>query len=207
MEIIVDTSAMLKIGYGLYVLTAVENGRDNGCIINTVMQVTSSPLCVAIAVNKSNYTHDMIVNTGKFNISVITESASFDLFKRFGFADGRKTDKFSGYASFKRSSNGVAYITESVNAYISAEVSEKIDLGTHTMFIADVTDSAILSAEPSATYDYYHANIKPAPDKPKRSGWRCKICGYVYEGDELPDDYVCPLCKHGAVDFEKIDIK
>lgn len=201
-----NNSAMFKIGYGLYVLTAAENGRDNGCIINTVMQITSSPIRVAIAVNKSNYTHDIIAETGKFNLSVITESASFDLFKRFGFATGREVDKFADYAAYARSTNGLLYITESVNAYISANVVQQINSGTHTLFIADVTDADIISDEPSATYSYYHANIKPAPEKPKRSGWRCKICGYVYEGDELPDDYVCPLCKHGAADFEKIDI-
>lgn len=201
-----NTSAMFKIGYGLYVLTATENGHDNGCIINTVMQITSMPLRVEIAVNKSNYTHDIIKRTGKFNLSIIDESASFDLFRRFGFSTGREIDKFADYAAHARSANGLPYITESVNAYLSANVVQQIDAGTHTLFIADVADSEVISDEPSATYDYYHANIKPAPEKPKRSGWRCKICGYIYEGDELPDDYVCPLCKHGAADFEKIDI-
>lgn len=201
-----NTSAMFKIGYGLYVLTAAENGCNNGCIINTVMQITSSPLRVEIAVNKSNYTHDIIVKTGKFNLSVITESASFDLFKRFGFVTGRETDKFADYAAYARSANGLLYITESVNAYLSCNVVQQIDAGTHALFIADVVDAEIISDEPSATYDYYHANIKPAPEKPKRAGWRCKICGYIYEGDTLPNDYVCPLCKHGSEDFEKIDI-
>ena len=203
-----DTKAMFKIGYGLYVLTAQENGFDNGCIINTVSQVTSTPNRISIAVNKVNKTHDMILSTGKFNVSVLTTSAPFDIFKAFGFRSGKDTDKFADFSSVKRSENGIFYITEHTNAYISANVISSIDLGTHTMFIADVTDCEVLSDEQSVSYDYYHKNIKPKPDNSKKTAkvfYRCTICGYIYEGDELPADFICPLCKHPASDFERVE--
>ena len=202
-----NTNAMFKIGYGLYVLTAKENGFDNGCIINTVTQVTANPNRITVAVNKANKTHDMIAATGEFNVSVLTEAASFELFKWFGFRSGRDVDKFDGYDSVKRSENGLFYITETTNAYISARVISSTDLGTHTLFLADVTDCDILSDAASATYDFYHKNIKPKPEVKKTAKvfYRCKICGYIYEGDELPADYICPLCKHPASDFERVE--
>jgi flavin reductase (DIM6/NTAB) family NADH-FMN oxidoreductase RutF len=202
-----DTKALFKIGYGLYVLTAHENGKDNGCIINTVMQVTSDPCMIAIAVNKQNYTNEMISRTRKFNVSTLAEGVSFDLFKRFGFQSGKDFNKFSDFYNTKRSPNGVLYITENTNSFISAYVQQEIDLKTHTMFIAQLVEAECLSDIPTVTYDFYQKNIKPRPEKqsdsPKK-GWRCKICGYIYEGENLPQDFICPLCKHGAQDFEKI---
>ena len=199
-----DPKSMFKIGYGLYVLTANSNGKDNGCIINTAIQVTSQPNRISICLNKLNYTHDMIVKDGKFNISVIDETASFDLFKHFGFASGKDKDKFADFDSYKKSENGLLYICENTNAFISGKVFETVDLGTHTMFLADVTDGEVLSDNKTCTYDYYQSNTKPKPEKKKVKGYRCRICGYVYEGEELPEDFICPICKHGASDFEKI---
>lgn len=199
-----NNKAMYKLGYGLYVLTAKDE-KDNGCIINTAMQVTTTPNRISITVNKQNYTHDMIVSTGVFNLSVISESVDFNMFQHFGFQSGRDTDKLSDFTDKAQSANGLYYITNGTNAYLSGKVVQAIDLGTHTMFIADVTDGDVLSEETSVTYDYYQKNIKPKPEKkPEAKGYRCTICGYIYEGDVLPDDFVCPICKHGAVDFEKI---
>lgn len=199
-----DTNALFNIGYGLYVLTACEGQKDNGCIINTVMQVTSNPLQIAIAVNKQNYTAGMIQKTKKFNVSILTEDSSFEIFKRFGFQSGKTADKFAGFHDTKRSPNGLLYVTQNTNAFMSAYVKQEIDLGTHILFIGQLVASEILSDRPTVTYAYYQKNIKPKPQEAKKSGWRCKICGYVYEGEELPQDYICPLCKHGAEDFEKI---
>ena len=199
-----DTSALFKIGYGLYVLSCNEQGKDNACIVNTVMQVTSDPLQLAVCVNKNNYTCEMIQHTKKFNVSVLTESANFDLFKNFGFQCGRLVDKFLNFLDVKRSNNGVFYITKNTNAYFSAYVQQEIDLGSHIMFIAQIVEAEVLSGESTLTYDYYHKNIKPASQVSNKSGWKCKICGYVYEGENLPLDFICPICKHGAIDFEKI---
>ena len=199
-----DTNALFKIGYGLYVLTAHENGKDNGCIINTVMQVTSNPCMIAIAVNKQNYTNGMLSRTRKFNVSTLAEGVKFDLFKRFGFQSGREVNKFEAFYDVKRSNNGVLYITQNTNSYMSAYVQQEIDLGTHTMFIAQLVDSVCFNDIPTVTYDFYQKNIKPKPESTQKSGWRCKICGYIYEGENLPADFICPLCKHGAADFEKI---
>lgn len=193
---------MFKISYGLYVLTAKDGDKSNGCIINTLQQVTTTPNKVTIAVNKNNYTHDMIIKTNKFNASILSEKATFDIFKHFGFQSGRDTDKFADYPA-EISENGIPYITEGSVGFISAEVISTVDLGTHTLFIADVTDGRVISDDSSATYDYYHKHIKESPVK-KSKGWVCKICGYVYEGEELPDDFICPVCKHGAADFEKL---
>lgn len=201
-----NSQAMFKISYGLYVLTAKDGDKDNGCIVNTLSQVTSTPNAVSITVNKQNHTHDMILKTGKFNVSMLSTACNFEVFKRFGFQSGRDADKFEGYDKVARSENGILYITEATNAYISAEVFQSVDLGTHTIFFAKVTDMDVLSEEDSLTYDYYHKNVKPQPEAPKKSGWRCKICGYVYEGEELPEGYVCPLCKHGVEDFEKVEV-
>ena len=200
-----DNRAMFKIGYGLYVLTCEEDGKDNGCIINTTIQVTTTPNRVSVTVNKNNYTCHMIKRQTKFNVSMLTQSADFEIFKHFGFVSGGSVDKFKDYDKARRSANGVMYITEHTNAYISCKVCDMVDLGSHIMFIADVTDGELLSDEKSVTYDYYHENIKPKPEaSEKKSGYRCKICGYVYEGEPLPEDFICPICKHGAADFEKI---
>lgn len=201
----VDISAMFKIGYGLYVLTCEEDGKDNGCIINTTIQVTNNPNRISVTVNKNNYTCRMIKRQKKFNISILTEAASFDVFKRFGFVSGGATDKFKDYTEFKRAENGISYITEATNAYISGKVVKEIDLESHIMFIADVTDCKVFSDENSLTYAYYHKNIKPKPENSEqKSGYRCTVCGYVYEGEILPDNYICPICKHGSDVFEKI---
>lgn len=202
-----NTNAMFKIGYGLYVLTAKENGFDNGCIINTVSQVTADPNRITVAVNKANKTHDMIISSGEFNVSILSTSATFDIFKAFGFRSGKDVDKFSDFKAVERSNNGLYYITDSTNAYISAKVVSATDLGTHTLFLADVTDCDVLSDATSVTYDYYHKNIKPKPEVKKTSKvyYRCKICGYIYDGDELPADFICPLCKHPASDFERVE--
>ena len=200
-----NTNALFNIGYGLYILTANEGEKDNGCIINTAIQVTSDPLQIAIAVNKKNYTNEMIQRTRKFNISVLTENAKFEIFKQFGFQSGRDVEKFASFYDTKRSPNGVLYITQATNAFMSAYVKQEIDLGTHSLFIGQLVASEVLSSEPTATYTYYHNFIKPKPEnKNTTKGWRCKICGYIYEGETLPADYICPICKHGAADFEKI---
>ena len=198
-----NNDVMFKIGYGLYVLTACDE-KDNGCIINTVMQVTSNPLQVAIAVNKKNYTNEMIRKTRKFNLSILSEKSNFELYRHFGFQSGRDVDKFAKFMDVKRSPNGVLYITQGTNAYISAYVQQEIDLGTHSMFIAQLVAAESLSDDKSATYDYYQKCIKQKPQETLKKGWRCKICGYIYEGEDLPADYICPICKHGAADFEKI---
>lgn len=200
----IRNEAMFKLSYGLFVLTATENGKDNGCIINTASQITDNPKRMTIAVNKSNYTCGMIERTKKFTVSVLSQEATFDIFKRFGFASGKDTDKFTGHNDHYRTENGTFFICEGTNAYISCTVTETIDCGSHILFIADVTEAETLSDVPSATYQYYFDNIKPKPEAPKKKGFVCKICGYVYEGDELPEDFVCPLCKHGADDFEEL---
>ncbi|MDD3164756.1 MAG: flavin reductase [Oscillospiraceae bacterium] len=199
-----DKKAMYALTYGLFVVTAREGDKDNGCITNTVGQVTTTPNRISLAVNKANYTHDMIVRTGLFNVSILSEDASFDTFRHFGFQSGRDTDKFAGFTDCARAENGLSYVTAGVNAWLSAKVVQTIDLGTHTLFIADVTDGGVLTDVPAATYAYYQAHIKPAPTQPAKTGWRCKICGYIYEGETLPPDFICPICKHGADDFEKI---
>ena len=200
-----DLNALNHISYGLYVLSVRLGDKDNGCIVNTVTQVTSSPTRIAVTVNKQNLTHDVLLHTGSFNVSVISESAKFALFKRFGFQSGRDADKFDGLSGMRRAANQIAYITEGISAYLSAKVISSVDLGTHTLFIAEVTECEVLSEDAPMTYAYYHANVKPKPEEsPAAKGFRCKICGYIYEGDELPPDFICPWCQHGVEDFEKI---
>ncbi|MCL2242908.1 MAG: flavin reductase [Treponema sp.] len=201
----IDANAMSKISYGLFVLTAKDGAKDNGCIINTAIQITSSPLRISITVNKANYTHDMIVKTGAFNISVLSESAPFRIFKQFGFSSGKDMDKFADSGYEDRASNGILYVKEHANCMIAGKVADSHDYGSHTMFIADVTQSIVLSDERSVTYQYYFDNIKPKPQihSGNKKGYVCKICGYVHEGD-LPQGFICPLCKHGAEDFEPI---
>lgn len=203
-----DNQALFKLSYGLFVLTARDGEKDNGCIINTAIQAASTPNQLSICVNKANYTHDMIVKTGIFTVSILTQKASFDIFKRFGFASGRDVDKFADYAECKRGENSVYYITEATNAYISVKVSKTEDLGSHTIFVGEITDMEVLTEEPSVTYAYYFQHIKPKPEASAspsgKTVWRCKICGYEYEGEEIPEDYICPICKHPASDFEKV---
>ena len=202
-----NKKAMYNLTYGLFVLTARSEGRDSGCIINTAGQVTSTPNRISIAVNKDNFTHDLVKASGKFNISILSEAADFGLFQHFGFQSGRNVDKFADFADCKRSENGLFYVTRGTNAYISATVEQTIDLGSHTLFIAAVDDMEILSEIPSATYSYYQSSIKPKPQPAaaqNKTTWRCTVCGYVYEGETLPPDFVCPLCKHPASDFEKV---
>ncbi len=202
-----DKATMYKLTYGLFVLTSGSEGKDSGCIINTAGQVTSDPNRISIAVNKANFTHDLVRESGRFNISVLSQEADFSLFKHFGFQSGRDVDKFAGFPDCARSANGLYYVTRGTNGFISARTEQTIDLDTHTLFIASVKDMKVLSDVPSATYAYYQSSIKPRPEKPKASGktvWRCSVCGYIYEGEELPADFICPLCKHPASDFEKV---
>ena len=201
-----NENAMFKLSYGLFILSARENGKDNGCIINTVTQVTVSPNRLTVVVNKQNHTHDMIMNTKKFAVSVLSEKTSMDTIKLFGFQSGKTADKFRGIP-FERDLNGIAYVKDGANAYISCDVVKTFDFGTHTQFLADVKDCDIINEDESVTYSYYHKYIKPKPNKEetKVKGYRCKICGYVYEGETLPPDYICPICKHPASDFEKIE--
>lgn len=204
-----NKKAMYKLSYGLFVVTAREWGKDNGCIINTAIQAASTPNQISICVNKDNLTHDMIMNTGIFTISVISKEATFDLFKHFGFQSGKTVDKFADYTNCKRGENTLYYITEGTNAYISVKVTTTQDLGSHTMFIGEITDMDVLSDAPSATYEYYMNEIKPKPQavgttESGQTVWRCTICGYEYVGEELPEDFICPLCKHPASDFEKV---
>ena len=203
-----NKKAMYNLTYGLFVLTARSEGRDSGCIINTAGQVTSTPNRISIAVNKDNFTHDLVKASGRFNISILSEAADFGLFQHFGFQSGRTVDKFADFTDCKRSENGLFYVTRGTNAYISATVEQTIDLGSHTLFIAAVDDMEVLSDVPSATYSYYQSSIKPKPQPAaaqNKTTWRCTVCGYVYEGETLPPDFVCPLCKHPASDFEKVN--
>lgn len=194
-----DQKAMYQLTYGLFVLSAKDK-KDNGCIINTAGQVTTSPNRITIAVNKQNYTNDMIQKTGLFNLSVLDQSAPFSLFRQFGFQSGRDTDKMTS-GSYTRSENGILYLTEYTSAYLSGKVVETLDLGTHMLYLADVTDAAMISGKEPVTYSYYQKNIKPVQEQKKKTGWVCRICGYVYEGESLPDDFICPFCKHSADDF------
>jgi len=199
-----NMSALFKIGYGLYVVTSNDGKKDNGLIVNTVMQVTNTPEKIAVTINKQNYSHDTIKETGIMNVNCLTTEAPFKVFEAFGFVSGKNTDKFAG-CSPERSANGLVVLPRFINAYLSLKVEQYIDLGTHGMFICSVTEAEVISDKESVTYDYYHKNIKPKPQKKAVKGYVCKICGYVYEGEELPADFVCPLCKHGASDFEPIE--
>jgi len=198
-----DSKALYKLTYGLFLLTAQEDGRDNGCIINTAIQVANDPTRISIACIKGNCTHDMILATGQFNLSVLSTDAEFSLFKHFGMQSGRNVDKFADFTDVARSANGLYYLTKSANAFLSCKVTESHDLGSHTLFVGELVDAEVLSKTPSATYAYYHSTIKTAAAKPAaKKGWKCRICGYVYEGDPLPEGFICPICKHGAEDFE-----
>lgn len=200
-----DTKSLFKLTYGLYLLTANHNGKDNGCIINTAVQVANSPDRIAVSVTKGSLTENMIKESRKFNISAISTDAEFSLFEHFGMKSGRDIDKFADFTDVKRSPNELFYLTKWANAYISVYVQEIVDLGSHTLFIGQMVGGEVLSDKESCSYAYYHANIKPKPAASSGvKGWRCTICGYEYEGEELPSDFICPLCKHPASDFEKM---
>lgn len=208
-----DNNVMFKLSYGLFVLSSKLGEKQSGCIVNTVMQQTAQPNRISVTVNKNNFTADLIKKSGKFTVSVIDESAEFSLFENFGFRSGRDTDKFADISDKAVDENGIYYITKGVNSFISASVAETKDLGTHILFIADVVGGEVLSDNASMTYAYYFANVKPKPEKAESKGksWVCKICGWVYDEEktgipfeELPDDWVCPLCKHPKSDFELI---
>ena len=206
-----SNDAITKIGYGLYVLIAREGEKDNGCICNVVAQLTSSPMQMMIAVNKKNLTHDMILRTARFNVCCLTEHTPMKVFQHFGFQSGRDVNKFEECEVEMRSSNGLLYLPKYTNAYLSGQVNYAKDLGTHTLFIADITEAMHLSDDPSLTYAYYQQHIKPQPSNPQtlepsnKKRWVCEVCGYVYEGDELPDDFICPWCKHGKSDFKLME--
>ena len=199
-----DKKAMYNLTYGLYILTARDGEKDNGCIINTACQVTTEPNRITICVNKNNFTHDIILKTGLFNISMLTEKSEFETYKHWGFQSGRAVDKVLPIY-YMRADNGVIYIKDECNAYLSCKVVSSTDLGTHTLFLADVTDGAVFNNDPSATYAFYQKNIKEssASKAPEQKGWICTVCGYVYEGEELPSDFICPWCNHDASYFEK----
>ena len=199
-----NTKVMHNLTCGLFMLSSKSGDKTGGCIINTVMQVTSKPLRITITVNKANNTHDLIAQSGVFAVSLLSEEAPFGLFQHFGFQSSRDVDKFAGL-SVGTDCNGVPYLTWASCGYLSCKVVSSMDLGTHTQFLADVVDGDVLAGAAPVSYAYYQANIKPKPEpKPEAKGWRCTICGYIYEGEELPEDFVCPLCKHGPEAFEKI---
>ena len=198
-----NPKVMNKLSYGIFIATARDGEKDNGCIINTGIQVTTEPNQIAFAINKNNYTHDIIVKTKALNLSILSEDATMATIKNFGFQSGRTADKFIEFP-FERSANGITYIAKECNGYISAKVTQTVDLGSHTLFIAEVTDGDILNDQPSATYAYYHSNIKNTQKPEAKKGWICTICGYIYEGETLPPDFVCPLCNHPASDFEPL---
>ncbi len=198
-----DLTALFNIGYGLYVITSNDGKKDNGLIVNTVTQVTNAPNRLAVTINKENYSHHVIKQTGKMNINVLTESTPFAVFEAFGFRSGRNVDKFAGCNPL-RSDNGLIFLPRHINSFMSLKVESYVDLDTHGMFICSVTEARVISDAPTMTYSYYYDNVKPKPETEGKKGFVCKVCGWVYEGETLPDDIVCPLCKHGAADFEPI---
>ncbi len=199
----IDPSALFKFTYGLFVITTKAEGRDNGCITNTAMQMAMEPQCIAVSLVKQNLTHDMVLQSGKFNLSILDQTAPFSLFQHYGFQSGRNVDKFADM-KLDRLENGIYVLKEHVNAHISADVKITFDCGSNTLFVAELKESHILSQTPSISYEYYHKHVKPSPQKQEKKGYVCRICGYVHEGEDLPPDIVCPICKHGAADFEKI---
>lgn len=196
--------ALTKISYGLYILTTEYAGKDNGCIVNTVCQVANNPQKIMVSVNNQSYTCELIKASGKFNISVLKEETPFYVFEHFGFVSGRDKNKFEKNDNIFRSENDIYVVPKFANSYISGKVTETIDSGSHTIFIADITAQYVFSDEPSITYSYYHANTKPKPVNTDKKGYRCEICGYIHEGEDLPDDFICPICKHGVADFVKL---
>ncbi|HOB63751.1 MAG TPA: flavin reductase [Clostridia bacterium] len=202
----IEDKAFFKISYGLYLLTARDtNGRDNGSINNTVVMLTDQPKRITVNVSRDTYTNEIIKRTGLFNVSVLTESVPFELFKRFGYQSGRTVDKFEGFTTpTERAENGILYLKDYSNALISAKVSDAHDYGTHTLFVAEVTEAKVLNDQPSVTYCYYSSNIKPKANTAGKKGYVCTVCGYIYEGEPLPEDFICPICKHPASAFVKL---
>lgn len=198
-----DLTALFRIGYGLYVVTSNDGKKDNGLIVNTVIQLTDTPNRVAVNINKANYSHHVIKQTGVLNVNCLSTEAPFSVFQQFGFQTGRSVDKFAGQ-TVRRSDNGLVFLDKYINAFMSLKVEDYVDLGTHGMFICSVTEARVMSNQETMTYTYYQNNVKPKPETEGKKGFVCKVCGYIYEGDELPADYICPLCKHGAADFEPI---
>lgn len=197
-----DLTSLYKIGYGLYVVTSNDGERDNGLIVNSVIQISNKPLQLLVCIDKKNYSHDVIKNTGKMNVNCITVSAPFAIFENFGFKSGRDFNKFAEISAFK-SENGLNVLEKNVNSFLSLKVESYLDFGSHGGFICSVTEAKVLTDEDSMSYAYYHKYVKPKPKK-TLTGYTCKICGYFYEGEPLPDDFICPICKHPASDFEKI---
>lgn len=201
-----NPKALFKITYGLYLLSTRSYGQDNACIINTAVQVASDPLLISISVNKANQTHDMILESGRFNLSALTVSAPFSLFQRFGMQSGRDVNKFRDFEHAARAEqNGMLYLSRYANALLCARLVRTVDLGSHTLFIAQLEDAQVLGEEASCTYGYYQSDIKPRPQPAKKKGWVCSVCGHVYEGETLPEGYTCPLCRHGKEDFRPLD--
>lgn len=198
-----DSKALFKISYGLYLATTFNGVKHNGMIINTAIQVTSNPERLSVTINKDTFTHSVILDTGKLNICCLTIKTPFSVFENFGFRSGRDVDKFTS-TPFDVTDNGLAVLKDYINAYFSLSVVSTVDLGTHSMFICDITESKVVSDVDSITYDYYQNHVKPKKDAPKKSGYVCKICGYFHEGDELPEDFICPICKHGVEVFERV---
>ena len=198
-----DLTALFKIGYGLYVVTSNDGKKDNGLIVNTVTQVTDTPNRVAVTINKQNYSHHVIKQTGMMNVNCLSTAAPFSVFETFGFQSGRTVDKFADITPL-RSDNGLVFLPRYINAFMSLKVEQYVDFGTHGMFICSITEARVISNAETMTYTYYQSNVKPKPQTEGKKGFVCKICGYIYEGDVLPDDFICPLCKHGAADFEPI---
>ncbi len=198
-----DMTALFRIGYGLYVVTSNDGKKDNGLIVNTVTQLTDTPNRIAVNINKANYSHHVIKQTGVLNVNCLSVDAPFSVFQQFGFQTGRSVDKFAGQKVY-RSDNGLVFLDKYINAFMSLKVEQYVDLGTHGMFICSVTEARVMNDLDTMTYTYYQKNVKPQPETEGKKGFVCKVCGYIYEGDELPDDYICPLCKHGAADFEPI---
>ncbi|MBR6600205.1 MAG: flavin reductase, partial [Oscillospiraceae bacterium] len=199
-----DMTALFNIGYGLYVVTSNDGKRDNGLIVNTVTQVTNSPDRIAVTINKQNYSHHVIKQSGIMNINCLSTDAPFKVFERFGFVSGRNADKFEGTDKLY-SDNGLVFLPKYINSFMSLKVEQYIDLDTHGMFICSITEARVISEKETMTYSYYHENVKPKPETDGKKGYVCKICGYIHEGEELPEDFICPLCKHGAADFEPIN--
>lgn len=200
----IDFTALFKIEYGLYVVTTNCDGKDNGLIVNTVAQVSLNPNKIAVGISKANYSHELVLKSGKMNVCPISENAPFSLFQHFGFRSGKDCDKFEGIKAY-RTANGLYFPADFVNAFISLEVENYIDMGSHGLFICNVTDTGIISQTPTMSYSHYHKNVKPKPQPEKKKGYVCEICGYVYEGEELPEDFICPICKHPASDFKKVE--
>ena len=200
-----NNKALYNLTYGVYLMSAQQDGKDNACIINTAVQVAINPTRISVAAIKGNLTHDMILATGKCNLSPLSTDAPYSLFQHFGMQSGREVDKFADFSDVARSENGLYYLTKYATAFLSLNIVETVDLGSHTLFIGELVDGEVLGKAENCTYGYYQTVIKASATKPaEKSGWRCKVCNHVYEGENLPEDYICPICKHGVEDFEKI---